>query len=349
MDLEHTILKEEGLDLRFYFLRLFHSIWIVIVAALAGAAICAGGHLLYKQINPQEKEYKAETKYYIDFEEDSTGIGYGYYNDYTWNDIMKSDAVLLYTMSLLPDDISKETVEEAVYADIISDVRVLTIIVTASSQELADTIAKATEQSLVHFPEDIKEIAAIRVTRSDAAVEVVVDDVTANFAIFGAVAGALISLFVWMLLCCMDNSVYVPSDVEKQLGLPVLGVTYKQNCKKEDAADNQSELMTNVSFLLKDKTKIAVVTLQDTIPQILADMEGKEVSACCVSLQDMPDYDMLRAQDAVLVCATYGGKDVRLLKRVLSDLELQQCNVAGAVITDADKWFYRCYFGLRKK
>ena len=51
MELEKEILAKEGMDLRFFLLRLLNSIWIVFVAALAGAAICAGGYMLVKLIN----------------------------------------------------------------------------------------------------------------------------------------------------------------------------------------------------------------------------------------------------------------------------------------------------------
>lgn len=363
MELEKEILTEEGLDLRFFFLRLFNSIWMILVAALAGAAICAGGYQLYKQINPDAKEYRAETKYYIDFAEDSTGIGYGYYNDYTWNDFMKSDAVLNYTMSLLPEEISKETVEKAVVADIISDVRLLTITVTTSEAETADKIAEATAKSLAHYPEEIKEIDAIRVIREEKAEEILVGDSTKNLAVFGLVSGAGLSLFIWLLICCMDSSVYLPKDIEKRFQIPVLGVLYKDGNEKEDAEDNREELLANAAYLLKGKKKIGVVyfgaatesaaaekkTTAEKIEQYLADATQAETVSVFFEKGKMPDYNGLRQADAVVGCFCYKGADGKRAERYLADLEKQDCKIACAILYNADKKMYRRYYWQKKK
>lgn len=358
MDLEREILMEEGMDLRFFVLRLWKKIWIVFVAALAGAAICAGGYKLYQQINPAAKEYKAETKYYIDFAEDSTGIGYGYYNDYTWNDWMKSDAILQYTMGLLPEDISKEEVETAVVADIISDVRLLTITVTDSDREHADKIAQATAKSLKHFPEEIKEIDGIRVIREDAAKEVVVGETTKNRAVFGCCMGALVALFVLCLAVCMDTAVYLPADIEKRYGLTVLGVLYaKKDMKKvqgdkEDREDKE-ELLANAEYLLKDKQRIALVGLdeaveKDKITDVLKTALQAEFSEDDFADGRLPDYEKLRSADEVVVCFFYGKTNGKRAERLLTDLHMQDCKITHAIICGADRKMYRRYFWRKK-
>lgn len=380
MELEKEILAEEGMDLRLFLLRLLNSIWIVFVAALAGAAICAGGYMLVKLINPAAREYQTETKYYIDFAEDSTGIGYGYYNDYTWNDLMKSDAILNYTMSLLPENIDKETVENAVVADIISDVRLLTITVTTSDEETTDIIADATAKSLVHFPEDIKEIDGIRVIRDEEVKEIIVGDLTKNFAIFGLVFGAMVSLFGLLLVYCMDSSVYLPKDIENRFHIPVLGVCYQSGKEKEDAEDNRAEFLANAGYLLKDKKKIALVWLGDKrkietleLPEnkqkktdvILGEKEkavGKIVQKIVCLLKEgtgvadvevveasfadgsVPDYEKLRQADAVIGVFCYGGADGKTAERYLSDLKKQDCEMTAAVLCNADRKLYRRYY-----
>lgn len=384
MELEKEILEKEGLDLRFFLLRLLNSIWIVFVAALAGAAICAGGYMLVKCINPAMKEYSRETKYYIDFAEDSTGIGYGYYNDYTWNDLMKSDDILNYTMSLLPEDISKETVENAVVADIISDVRLLTITVTTSDADVTNSIADATAKSLVHFPEDIKEIDGIRVIRDEEVKEIIVGDLTKNFGVFGLVFGAVVSLFGICLVYCMDSAVYLPKDIEKRFHIPVLGVMYKEGNEKEDAADNREEFLANAGYLLKGKRQIALLWLGDNskiktfeqtedkqqnndvtngqgektvgktaqkIVQVVKDATGvaeTEVTEAFFADGNVPDYEALRQADAVVGIFSYGGAEGKTAERYLSDLKKQDCELAAAVLCDADRKMYRRYYFGKK-
>lgn len=384
MELEKEILEKEGLDLRFFLLRLLNSIWIVFVAALAGAAICAGGYMLVKCINPAMKEYSRETKYYIDFAEDSTGIGYGYYNDYTWNDLMKSDDILNYTMSLLPEDISKETVENAVVADIISDVRLLTITVTTSDADVTNSIADATAKSLVHFPEDIKEIDGIRVIRDEEVKEIIVGDLTKNFGVFGLVFGAVVSLFGICLVYCMDSAVYLPKDIENRFHIPVLGVMYKEGNEKEDAADNREEFLANAGYLLKGKRQIALLWLGDNskiktfeqtedkqqnndvtngqgektvgktaqkIVQVVKDATGvaeTEVTEAFFADGNVPDYEALRQADAVVGIFSYGGAEGKTAERYLSDLKKQDCELTAAVLCDADRKMYRRYYFGKK-
>lgn len=353
MEQEREFLQE-GMDLRFFLLRLFNSIWIVIIAALLGAAICAGGYLLYKQIHPAAREYRAETKYYIDFAEDSTGIGYGYYNDFTWNDLMRSDDILPYTLSLLPEGISQETVEASVAADIISDVRLLTITVTAGDPELVNEIAQATAKSLVHYPEKIKEIDGIRVIREDAAKEVVFGDFTKNWCFFGMAAGILISVFARWIIYCMDFSVYLPKDIEKRFGLSVLGVFYqsRKSGKEEEreSAYGREEWNANAEYMLKGKKKIAVVTILGTenagellgMLKEAGSMEQKEIVHA--GSYGKTDYECIRSADAGILCFTYGGKDSKLAERYLSDLKKQDCKVTYAILLKADETMYRRYY-----
>jgi len=356
MEQERDILQE-GMDLRFFLLRLAGSIWIVIVAALGGAAICAGGYTLYKHIHPAAKEYRTETKYYIDFAEDSTGVGYGYYNDFTWNDWMKSDDILPYTLSLLPESISKETVETSVEADIISDVRLLTITVTTSDPEISNEIAQATARSLIHFPEEIKEIDGIRVIRDEEAKEVVFGDLTKNWFFFGMALGILISVFIRWIVYCMDFSVYLPKDIEKRFGLSVLGVFYQkrksgQNEERESRY-GRKEFDDNVSYILREKEKISIVTIMETenadeLIQTIkqADsMSRKEI--VYAGSYGKTDYESMRNTDAGIICFTYGGKDSKLAERYLSDLEKQNCKIANAILLGADeKMYHRYYWGV---
>ncbi len=352
MDLEKEILMEEGMDLRFFFLRVIRKIWIVFVAALTGAAICAGGYKLYQHLNPQEREYRAETKYYIDFAEDSTGIGYGYYNDYTWNDWMKSDAILMYTMELLAaTNITKEEVEEAVVADIISDVRLLTITVTAPFAERADMIAEATAKSLEHFPETIKEIDAIRIIRNDSAKEVYVGEKVKNLCIFGAWAGALTALFVLCLMVCMDVAVYLPAEIEKKFRLPVLGVFYAEGkTKPGEEEEEEEEFLSNASYLLREKRKIVFVGLgeqiiENKITSVLKKELQADVSVDAFAKGNVPAYEKLRSADAVVVCFACGRTNANNAARFLSDLEKQDIKITCAIIYNADRKLYHGYFG----
>lgn len=349
--MEQDKFMEEEMDWRFFLLRFLNSIWKTVIAALLGAAICAGGHMLYRQAVPTAKQFQAETKLYIDFAEDSTGIGYGYYNDYTWKDLVKSDAVLLYAMELLPENITKETVEGAVEADIISDVRLLTITVTAADAELADSIAEALNLSLKHFPEEIKEIDGIRVIRQDTAKEIAADEKTGNRAIFGAVLGGLLSFFAFWLHFCMDAGIYLPGETEKQLGIPVLGIVYKKTSEKSKAADekdNRAELTANVRAVLGDKKEIALIAGNHAVRELLKDILNNECNVSTFFMEEdfaALDYGSIKERDSVVLCIPYGANR-KQWERLISVLQKQRCKISGVIIIDADDKLYRRYYLL---
>lgn len=343
---------EEGLDLKFLLLRLFGRLWAVVAAALAGGILCAGGYTLYRTLFPQAREYRAVTKFYIDFAEDSTGIGYGYYNDFTWNDLLKSDAILGYTMSLLPETVGQETVENAVKADIISDVRLLTITVTAGEERTAGLIMRAQEQSLEHFPEEIKEIDAIRVIRRFDTELTVFDDHTAAWAGTGAAAAAGASLFLFWILFVLDDSVYFPKDFERRYPYKVFGIVYKGEKSRSESA----RLLANFNRSCADREGLVLLSLREntsveTAREILS-LPGplflyEEILESADALEQA--FDTMRASGGVLLCLSYGKKDGRETERMLSDLEQQGCRIAGAVLCGADYRMYRRYYLGGKK
>lgn len=139
---------DAGLDMKKLALCFIRKIWIVLAAAAVGAVL---GGLIYtavRTVPESEREYQAMSKVYLDFAPDETGEVYQEYNGYTWNDLMATDPILDVTMRYLPEGYTREEVMAATEAEILSDLRLLTITVTTYSPERCNAILKATGQSL---------------------------------------------------------------------------------------------------------------------------------------------------------------------------------------------------------
>ena len=159
---------DAGMDMKRILLCFMRRLWIVPLAAAIGAL---AGFLIYEaaRVVPEsEREYRAVAKVYLDFAPDETGEVYQAYNGYTWNDLMTTDPILDVTMRYLPQDYTKEEVAAATKAEILSDLRLLTITVTAHDRERCGAILEATGRSLAerHFRRRLR--SAVRRRRNSA-------------------------------------------------------------------------------------------------------------------------------------------------------------------------------------
>ena len=155
----------EGMDLKKLCILLFHKFWIVVLAAVIGAGLGAGVYLLHHVALNNNREYQAQSKVYLDFAPDETGEVYQHYNGYTWNDLMSTNLIIDTTMSYLPEDYTAEEVSEATLAEILSDVRLLTITITTSNAERTAKILEATDRALVEMGQREQEFIDIEVIK----------------------------------------------------------------------------------------------------------------------------------------------------------------------------------------
>ena len=110
---------------------------------------------------------------------------------------MKTDPILKYTMTLLPEGYREDAVRDAVTAEILTDIRLLTITVRTHDPLQTREILDATEQSLVHFATTMKELDQITVYRTTEPEAVIFDLQTGRVA---AVCGVLCGLAALLVL-----------------------------------------------------------------------------------------------------------------------------------------------------
>jgi len=309
---------KEGMDMKLAMLLYRKKIWISLIGALVGAVLAGGLYFLVHVVYAPAREYEAVSKLYLTFATEDDGDAYQYYNGYTWNDLMKTEPILDKIMEEIPaGTLSRDEVKEKIGADILSDIRLLTVTVRTHSEEDTEKLIRACENALVSFGGEMVEFEKIEVIDHGQAGLVVLEDETVRAVVAGLVIGFLLSLLWLAFARAWDDSIYVPSDFEKRYGYPVLGVKFKGN---ETAGKERLE--ENLQLLEKKGNDFTFVNAQE------------------------PDFTVGKS---VVLEIPYGNGNGKLVERCIAQAKLRELEVLGAVITEADLGLYQLYFATFDK
>jgi capsular polysaccharide biosynthesis protein len=313
---------DEELNQRSRYLRILRRIWIIPAAAAVLGLVFFAGSMLSAALSAGNRQYQAVSKLYIDFAKDDTGTVYDYYNGATWTDLLTADPDISDTIvQNLPVGTDLAAVKAEAKAEILTDIRLLTVTVTDRDPQRAADIRDAVDEALVHFGDTAKEFTSIRLLSTEEPQLVTVSYRTGNAVLLGVFLGALAGLFFLLITETLDDAVYVPEDAERRYGLPVLGITAKAG--QETTPEQKRELQENTDHL-------------------------GAAGACSVSAEDTPDYGKLRENGAILE-VVFGKKDGTKTDHLLSQLKKQDCRVYGIIIRDADETFLERYYRTGKK
>ena len=367
--------RNREMDLKRLVLFFQKKLWLVIMLVILGAT--AGG-ILYQMLHSMKMpvEYQAVSKLYISFGHDESGEVYQYYNGYTWNDLLDTDPIMDLVMMYLPG-YEKEQVMEATTAEILSDIRLLTITVRGEEEKFVREISRATENGLKECGRESEELEQIKVIRSGVPQRVYWDDRTSAACITGAVILGVISLLVIGFNYALDEAVYVQEDIEKRYGVKALGILTRSQKGLEPYA---RELKANIRYAVGEKKAFAVVDMDNH-----ADLRGRElerilnreamevfggghtreeedfgwnfakeeeqlpegewkVTAFGENVLSEEECRQLREIGGVILLLPFGVDVGRKTSRILSLLKNQDCPVIGMVVAQADEEFLNRYY-----
>ena len=256
-----------GMDLKRLTLYLQKRIWLVIMLAILGATF---GGVIYQMVHSMKMpvEYQAVSKLYISFGHDESGEVYQYYNGYTWNDLLDTDPIMDLVMVNLPG-YEREQVRKSTTAEILSDIRVLTITVRGEDEKFVREIDRAVENGLKEYARDSEELEQIKVIRSGVPERVYWDDRTTQACVTGGVILGVLALLVLGFNYALDESGYVQEDVERKYGLKALGILTRSQKGLEPYA---RELKANIRYAARDTKSFAIVDMDNH-----ADLRGVEL------------------------------------------------------------------------
>jgi len=309
---------EQGMDLKRLILVLGKKLWLVVAVAVLGTVL---GGLTYKivtNITNGEPEYRASADYYITFFKD----GADYFNAYTWDGILRDDPIVDYALTLLPENITKDMVKAAVSGEMLGDYRILTVHVNASTEELANMIAKAYQDSLWNFGQEMELLDEVKLWSQEEAVVFEKNNKTGNAAFLGALLATLLMMFGLGFYYVLEDAVYVERDAKARFGVPVYGLLTKGN----------DELQKQM--------------WRDNLKYTFGDAKVETWNGEFVPTAE--DYERLRNAENLLLNIPWGRNNGRQVERVLSQLQLQGCEVKGIIITDADDMFVKAYYMIER-
>lgn len=245
---------QEGMDGKRFALCLFKKGWIILAAALAGAAAAAGIYLFAALVLGGKPEYQVFSQYRIYFDKEKYGEIEDYYNAYTWGEIMKTDQVVDFVMEALPEGISKAQVKASVSVGQMNDVKIMPLYITTQDAGLSQEIAKAYVYGLDRFAKSIEGLSGMQCWTVEPATQVPRATKTLNAFMFGGILGAVLSFLVLVFFYILDDSIYLEEDFAKRFPIPVLGLLTRGK-----DADYLEELKGNAAFLLKGSKRICLV------------------------------------------------------------------------------------------
>ena len=318
MEVGKKTYMEQGMDFKRLFLVLGKKIWLVLLGAVVGAVLGAVTYKVVTNIVDGEPEYRASADYYITFFDD----GPDYYNAYTWDSILRDDPIVDYALTLLQEEITKDMVKKAVSGEMLGDYRILTVHVNAETPEKANTIAKAYQESLWHFGQEMDLLNTVELWSQEEAVAFEKNNKTENAAFLGALIAVVLVIFSLLFYYLLEDAVYVEKDAESRFGLPVYGLLTKGN----DAVQKQ--------------------IFGDNLKYVFGEDEVETWNGEIIPTTE--DYVHLREAKSLVVNIPWGRNNGCQVERVLRQLKLQGCEVKGLMITDAEDWFVKAYYMIER-
>ncbi len=375
---------EESMNLRSFYLRLFRKIWIVPVAILAGAILGAGIYTLVTVTFAPKHPYSADATLYISFAYDENkGSLVDYYNAFTWNTLIPTDAIMepiiedleQNGLSVISEAVSNasngvgngniifmDELRGAINADIPSDVRVMVLTVTHPDKDIANMILEAAVNSLENYGVINDAFDSIKKLGENEAKPVVYTDRTVVAAIFGAICALVMTLLGMMLYDVVDDAVYVPEDAEKRYRTSVIGTLFADS--KDKAEFFRNELVAGFLGVVGGKEQIAVIStdsvkddasslsdceaLKETLGASLQE-SGVKLLPMAVPGSVLDNYRKIGTCDGVILCVPYAIKSGAMTEHVIAQLKKHECPVLGILLVRADRKFIYRYYGLTGK
>lgn len=225
---------EETIDLREYFAIIKKRFWIIALLAIISALI--SGVISFFMLNPV---YEAKSTLIVNADKQAetqivTGdqITVTQKLAVTYGEIIKSRAVLEDVIKNLKLNDEYEDLVKSVTVSPVQDTQIISISVQDTNKEKARDIANEIPKVFKKEAKRITKANDIQVI--DKAIlpqNPIKPNKMMNMAI-AAVLGAMIGLFVVFLIEYLDNKLKTPQDIEKHLGLSVLGVVPNEKLER---------------------------------------------------------------------------------------------------------------------
>lgn len=342
---------QQGVDSRALFAVFVTKLPRLLVLAVAGAVLGSGLRLMIVGIQMQESCYVSETEYYVAFA-DGQDEARHWYNDFTWNDVIATDLILGRAMEILGGGYERNQVKEMITADILSDVRYLTITVKGRDAAQVEAVKDALVTALEEFGAAKKEFASIEKIEDQAIAREEIPYFTWRAALLGAVALAGAGVFVTAFSFCMGSVFYTKNDIVTRLGIPVCGMTFRggHRAGAGGAMEQRQAKMLEESLRRLAETHAQILLMDACGGQEAAALLGELEKAGWTDgskfgLYSVEDGWKHTGADTVVVAVVLFGQPYReKIADEIAFVRMHGGSVSAAVLAGADRLWMRIYY-----
>ena len=357
---------KEPFDLRLTFLRLLRRLPFVAAVTLLGTLVFGGGYYVKNVLLQGDRTYAATSVYHVEYAvENQQDIANVYINEVSWNTYMQSEMFLDAVEGHLERSggdtalVSGRELAAMIRAQVLSDLRMPSTVITSDSPEKSVEIARAVEAAMTgELADSIGEIASIALVDPGSEAEEVVRDVRPGRAF---ALSAVLSCFFAMVLLLLketgDDSIWLPGSVWKRYGIKCAGTIESRELAENLHYFFPGEKSQGQSREETSGKGIAVCAVQEEVDEaevlerlkaVCPDIVDKRWFTVPSPLREPRTARQLREAEGILLAVKAGSHAGRAFERVLEYLGQQDCQVTPAILWQADERLLRSYdFGKR--
>lgn len=251
----HCEYGKEPFDMRLFWLLCVRRIWVVLAGALAGMAFAGGIYYVKNVTLGGAIPYTMESKYYLEYAVDpSDQQTYSYFASYTWNDLLKSEAMMAEMLGKLTFSMTAEELAASFEPELISDLRICYIRTTHENPEKVREIDRVAGEAMVAIGEKQRELREVSLMDRGEPALAMPDLRTLRACVLGAALGAFAALFGLGVHEILEERIQVPGTLARRYGVPVAGYVSREG-------KPSGELAAQLACLLRDKRRIGVTAV----------------------------------------------------------------------------------------
>ena len=357
---------KEPFDLKLTILRMLYRLPVIGGLTVLGTLLFGGGYYVKNVLLQGPAFYQVVSVYRVEYDvQDEKDVGQVYINQATWTTYIRSGMFLEHLQAYLAEDgesgvtMSEQELAEALGADLASDLRIPSTIVTTDDPEKSMRIAAGVEAVMTGaLASEIREIKSIHVVDpGDPAVEVVPDVRVGRALILSAVLSCFFAMVLLLLKETGDDSIWLPGSVWKRYGIKCAGTIESRELAENLHYFFPGEKSQGQSREETSGKGIAVCAVQEEVDEaevlerlkaVCPDIVDKRWFTVPSPLGEPRTARQLREAEGILLAVKAGSHAGRAFERVLEYLGQQDCQVTAAILWQADERLLRSYdFGKR--
>lgn len=342
---------DERINRRGLWLRVRGQLWWIPAATVLGALAAVILYMgLWLGLSGQ-RQYRQTSKFYLTFAADDAGNAEDYYNDYTWNDLIFSvPAISQVLESELSDGVTLEQAREDIEAQILSDVRLLTIQVTDQDPQTVQELTNAMQDALVRYGHTAEQFESIEFLSSGDVEPVTVKDRSQGAVVLGAILGFLISTASVWLCELLNGGVYCPEEATDRYGLPVLFTLCQETPGKDGVLPEFLEKENEEAARAWGTARLLVIAEEDALAEKTALTLQKRYgirAEAAASAQVLAEGTEEQQGRQLCLAVPFGKRNAAVTEHLHAQLIAKKSKLSCLALTEAEGGYLKKYYGRK--